>query len=258
MMRRLSISLSFRKRNNRGMKIFGDDEDMTNTNINGMQSNPYSGSLDKIATNPLTDIAIQRSYERIKPDEEVIKEINDISNYIDALYIEKQEQISDINKSEILGKEYEFVLYNDNTIEVQYANSPEDGVAHHVEEEYLPGNIILIRNLVRGHYAELVQKYRTEQETIVINSLWNKHKTIAISLIKTHVYMMHDADCSYEKIFKILSEIYEDFRPTNTIRNCGEAIGTYDYETGKFNRSVSESNTSGTIRLDKSKIPDAF
>ncbi len=239
-------------------KIFENSRVRNNMDINGMQSNPYSGSLDKIATNPLTDIAIQRSYERIKPDEEVIKEIDDISNYIDALRIEKQEQISDINRSEILGKEYEFVLYDDNTIEVQYANSPEDGVAHHVEEEYLPGNIILIRNLVRGHYTELVQKYRTEQETIVINNLWNKHKTIAISLIKTHVYMMYDANCSYEKIFKILSEIYEDFRPVNTIRDRGEIIGTYDYETGKFNRSVSESNTSGTIRLDNSKTPNAF
>ena len=233
------------------MKIFGDDKDMANTNIKRIQPNPYSDSLDKFATNPLTDIAIQRSYERIKPDEDVIKEIDDISNYIDALYIEKQEEVSNINKSEILGKEYELVLYDDNTIEVQYANSPEDGVAHHVEEEYLPGNVILIRNLVRGHYAELIQKYRTEQEMIVINNLWNKHKTIAISLIKTHVYMMHDANCSYKKIFKILSEIYEDFRPTNTIRNCGEAISTYDCSTSKF-------NTNATVSLNKSKTPNAF
>lgn len=233
------------------MKIFGDDKDMANTNIKRIQPNPYSDSLDKFATNPLTDIAIQRSYERIKPDEDVIKEIDDISNYIDALYIEKQEEVSNINKSEILGKEYELVLYDDNTIEVQYANSTEDGVAHHVEEEYLPGNVILIRNLVRGHYAELIQKYRTEQEMIVINNLWNKHKTIAISLIKTHVYMMHDANCSYNEIFKILSGIYEDFRPTNTIRNFGEAISTYDCSTGKF-------NTNETVSLNKSKTSNAF
>ena len=163
------------------MKIFGDDKDMANTNIKRIQPNPYSDSLDKFATNPLTDIAIQRSYERIKPDEDVIKEIDDISNYIDALYIEKKEEVSNINKSEILGKEYELVLYDDNTIEVQYANSPEDGVAHHVEEEYLPGNVILIRNLVRGHYAELIQKYRTEQEMIVINT----NETVSLNKSKT-------------------------------------------------------------------------
>lgn len=221
---------------------------MSNTNINGVLHTPYNGSLDKIATNPLSDIAIQRNYERIKPDEDVIKEIKDISNYINALYLEKQKEISDTNESGILGEEYELVYTSnaDNingTIEVQYSNSPDDGVAHYVEEEYLPNNVMLIRNLVRGHYAELVQKYRTEQESIVINSLWNKHKTIAISLIKTHVYMMHSADCDYEKIFKILSVIYEDFRPTNTIRDRGCAIGTYDYETGKFNHEVCESNT---------------
>ncbi len=232
-------------------KIFQNSRVRNDTNINGLTSQPYNGnSLNNITANPL--------YERIRPDEDVIKDIKDISDYIQALYLEKQKEVSDINKSGILGKEYELVVYSDNTIEVQYTNSPEDGVAHHVEDEYLPDNVMLIRNLVRGHYAELVQKYRTEQESIVVNSLWNKHKTIAISLIKTHVYMMHDENCGYEKIFKVLSEIYEDFRPTNTIRNCGEVIGTYDYETGKFNRSVSELSTNGTIKLDKSKTPDAF
>ena len=87
------------------MKIFGDDKDMANTNIKRMQPNPYSDSLDKFTTNPLTDIAIQRSYERIKPDEDVIK----------VLWLNK---ISLLKR--YLGKGYnldEFIKYLDNRFE---------------------------------------------------------------------------------------------------------------------------------------------